>query len=101
MDIVSPSQIHSIGGKWYILVIVNDYSRYSWIFFLESKDQVFEHFRLLALKLNNEHPNCLKVIRSDNETEFRNTSFNEFCIDHGIDQQFSAPRVSQQNRVME
>jgi hypothetical protein len=46
---------------------------------LESKDQVFEHFRLLALRLNNEHPNCLKVIRSDNGTEFRNASFDEFC----------------------
>jgi hypothetical protein len=68
---------------------------------LESKDQVFEHFRLLALRLNNEHPIYLKTIRSDNETEFRNTSFDEFCLEHGIDQQFSAPRIPQQNGVME
>jgi hypothetical protein len=68
---------------------------------LESKDQVFEHFRLLALRLNNEHPNCLKAIRSDNETEFRNTSFDGFCLEHGIKQQFSAPRFPQQNRVVE
>jgi transposase InsO family protein len=95
MDTVGPSRVHSMGGKWYILVIVNDYSRYSCVFFLESKDQVFEHFRLLALRLNNEHPNCLKVIRSDNETEFRNVSFDEFCLEHSIDQQFSAPRNPQ------
>jgi hypothetical protein len=68
---------------------------------LESKDQVFEHFRLLALRLNNEHPNCLKAIRSDNGTEFRNASFEEFCHEHGIDQQFSATRVPQRNGVME
>jgi hypothetical protein len=68
---------------------------------LESKDQVFEHFRLLALRLNNEHPNCLKVIHSDNETLFRNTSFDEFCLEHEIDQQFSAPCVPQQNGVVE
>jgi transposase InsO family protein len=68
---------------------------------LESKDQVFEHFRLLALRLNNEHPNYLKAIHSDNETEFRNVSFDEFCHEHGIDQQFSTPRVPQQNRVVE
>jgi transposase InsO family protein len=43
----------------------------------------------------------LKVIHSDNGTEFRNASFDEFCHKHGIDQQFSAPRVSQQNGVME
>jgi transposase InsO family protein len=65
-----------------------------------SKDEVFEHFRVLALRLNNEHPNCLKVIRSDNETEFRNASFDEFCLEDGIDQQFSTPRIPQQNRVM-
>jgi hypothetical protein len=37
------------------------------------------------LRLNNEHLNCLKVIRSDNETEFRNASFDEFCLEHEID----------------
>jgi hypothetical protein len=64
-------------------------------FFLESKIEVFEHFQSLALRLKNEHPNCLKAIRSDNETEFRNAYFDEFCLEHGIDQQFSAPRVPQ------
>jgi hypothetical protein len=101
MDIIGPSRVCSIGGKWYVSVIIDDYSRYFWVFFLESKDQVFEHFQLLALKLNNEHPNCLKAIHSDNGTEFRNTSFDEFCLEHGIDQQFSAPRVPQQNGVGE
>jgi hypothetical protein len=44
IDTVDPSWVHSIGGKWYILIIVDDYSCYSWVFFLESKDEVFEHF---------------------------------------------------------
>jgi transposase InsO family protein len=95
MDTVGPSRVCSMRDKWYILVIIDDYSRYSWVFFLESKDQVFEHFRLLALRLNNEHLNCLKVIHSDNGTEFRNTSFDEFCIEHGINQQFSTPHIPQ------
>jgi transposase InsO family protein len=95
IDTVSPSRVRSMGGKWYVLVIVDDYSRYSWVFFLESKDQVFEHFQLLALRLNNAHPNCLKVIHCDNETEVRNASFDEFCLEHGIDQQFFTPRVPQ------
>jgi transposase InsO family protein len=101
MDTVGPSRVRSIEGKWYILVIVDDYSCYFWVIFLESKDKIFKHFRLLALRLNNEYPNCLKVIHSDNGTEFRNASFDEFCLEHGIDQQFSAPRVSQQNGVVE
>jgi transposase InsO family protein len=90
MDTVGPSWVRSMGGKWYVLVIVDDYSRYSSVFFLESKDQVFEHFRLLALRLNNEHLNCLKAIHSDNGTEFRNASFDGFCLEYGIEQQFSA-----------
>jgi hypothetical protein len=65
---------------------VDDYSSYSWIFFLESKYESFEHFWSLALRLNTEHPNCLKAIRSDNETEFRNASFDQFCLEHGVDQ---------------
>jgi transposase InsO family protein len=62
---------------------------------------VFEHFRSLALRLNNEHPNYFKAIRSNNETKFRNASFDQFCLEHGIDQQFFVPRVPQQNGVVE
>jgi hypothetical protein len=55
----------------------------------------------LALRLNNEHPNYLKVICSDNVTEFRNASFDQFCLEHGVDQQFFGPCVPQQNGVVE
>jgi hypothetical protein len=75
MDTVDPSRVCSMGGKWYVLVIVDDYSRYYWVFFLESKDEVFDHFRSLVLRLNNEHSNCFKAIRGDNGIEFRNVSF--------------------------
>jgi hypothetical protein len=101
MDTVNPSQVRSMGGKWYVLVIIDDYSCYSWVFFLESNDEVFEHFQSLALRLNNEHPNCLKAIRSDNGTEFKNASFDQFCLEHGVDQQFSVSCVPQCNGVVE
>jgi hypothetical protein len=44
LDTIGPSWVHSMCGKWYVLVIVDDYSHYSWIFFLESKYEVFEYF---------------------------------------------------------
>jgi hypothetical protein len=104
INIVGPSRVRSMRGKWYVLVIVDDYSRYSWVLFLESKDEVFEHFWILALSLNNGHYNCLKAIRSDNGTEFRNASFDQFYHEHGVNQQFSAPRVptvvEQKNRTL-
>jgi transposase InsO family protein len=43
----------------------------------------------------------LKAIYSNNETEFRNVSFDEFCLEHDIDQQFSTPCVPQQNGIVE
>jgi transposase InsO family protein len=101
MDTIGPYRVRSMGGKWYVLVIIDDYSHYSWVFFLESKDEVFEHFWSLASRLNNDHPNCLKAIRSDNGIEFKNASFDEFHLEHGIDQQIFAPRIPQQNGVVE
>jgi transposase InsO family protein len=95
IDTIGPSQVCSKGGKWYVLDIVDDYSRYSWVFLLESKDEVFEHYWSLPLRFNNEHPNYLKAIHSDNGIKFRNASFDQFCLEHGIDQQFSALRVPQ------
>jgi hypothetical protein len=62
---------------------------------------MFEHFRSLALRLNNKHPNCLKVICRDNGTEFRNASFDEFCPEHVINQQFSASCIPQLNGVVQ
>jgi transposase InsO family protein len=55
---------------------------------------VFDYFRSLALRLKNEHPSYLKTIHSDNGTEFRNAYFDQFCLEHGVDQQFSAPACS-------
>jgi IS30 family transposase len=80
------------GGKWYVVVIVDDYSRYSWVFFLKSKDEAFDHFQSLALRMNNEHPNCLKAIHNDNGTEFRNTTFNYFALSMALISSF-LPRV--------
>jgi hypothetical protein len=68
LDIIGPSWVCSMGSKWYVLVIVDD--------------------TLITLRFsswNNEHPNYLKAIHSDNETVFRNANFNQFCLEHGID----------------
>jgi hypothetical protein len=100
MDTVGSSRVCSMGSKWYVLIIIDDYSRYSWVFFFECKDEVFENFWSLAFWLNNENSNCLKAIHSDNGTEFRNYSFDQFCLEHVVDQQFSTPRVPQHKGVV-
>lgn len=86
MDIVAPARVCSVGGKWYVLVIVDDFSRYSWVYFLETKDEVFGLVRDMILRLKNEQPyDPIRAIRSDNGTELKNARFEAFCRDHGLE----------------
>ena len=66
-----------------------------------SKDEVFLHFCSLALILFKELPGALKAICSDNGIEFKTYLFDAFYLEHGFEHQFSAPRVSQQNGMVE
>nr|ABF96861.1 retrotransposon protein, putative, Ty1-copia subclass [Oryza sativa Japonica Group] len=101
MDTVGPARVQSVGGKWYVLVIVDDFSRYSWLFFMATKDEAFQHFRGLFLRLELEFPGSLKRIRSDNGGEFKNASFEQFCNERGLEHEFSSPHVPQQKGVVE
>ena len=85
MDTVGPSRVRSASEKWYALIIVDNYSRYSQVFFLVSKDEVFSHFQSLALKLFKELPSALNAIRSDNGIKFKNYLFDAFCLEHDIE----------------
>nr|AAT76321.1 putative integrase [Oryza sativa Japonica Group]ABF97341.1 retrotransposon protein, putative, unclassified [Oryza sativa Japonica Group] len=101
IDTVGPARVQSIGGKWYVLVIVDNFSRYSWVFFMATKDEAFQHFRGLFLRLDLEFPGSLKRIRSDNGGELKIASFEQFCNKRGLEHEFSSPRVPQQNGVVE
>jgi transposase InsO family protein len=91
MDLVGPAHARYAGGKWYVLVVVDDYSRYAWVFFLKEKGETFGFVRDLVLRLRNErHGDAIRAIRSDNGSEFRNTRFETFCHDLGLEHQFSS-----------
>jgi hypothetical protein len=69
MDTVGPARDCSFGWKWYVLVVVYDFSHYSWVFFMAVKDEALTHARDLILRLQNEFPkNAMRVIHSDNGT---------------------------------
>jgi hypothetical protein len=102
MDLVGPARVRSAGGKWYVLVVVDDYSRYVWVFFLEEKGETFGFVRDLVLRLRNErHEEAIRAIRSDNGSELRNSRFETFCHDLGLEHQFSSPYKPPQNGVVE
>ncbi|WVZ64068.1 hypothetical protein U9M48_013638 [Paspalum notatum var. saurae] len=101
MDTVGPTWVASVSGKWYVLVVVDDFSRFSWVFFMESKDEAFGFLRDLVLRLRNESHKAIRAIRSDNGGEFRNSRFENFCRDLGLEHQFSSPYTPPQNGVVE
>ena len=102
MDLFGPSAIQSYGGNFYTLVIVDDYSRYTWTKFLKSKNEAFEQFEILSKKIQNQSGNCIVSIRTDHGREFDNEiQFGEFCNKNGITHNFTAPRTSQSNGVVE
>ena len=72
MDTVGPAQVASVSGKWSVLVVVDDFSRFSWVFFMEFKDEAFGFVRDLVLRLKNKSHKAMRAIRSDNGGEFRN-----------------------------
>jgi len=96
MDTVS-SLDSSIYGNKYFLSILDDYTRYGWVFFMNSKAEVFNIFRKWYKKVTNIFNKNIKYIRTDNGTEFTNNNFRKFCEENGIEQQFSIPYNPQQN----
>jgi transposase InsO family protein len=80
----------SIGGNSYCLVIVDDYSRFTWVYFLHDKSNVFETFKSFAILAQNEFEFDIKKVRSDNGSEFKNARIDAYCDDKGIKHEFSS-----------
>lgn len=91
IDIMGPFKTESLDGKRYILVVVDDYSSFTWINLLRDKYEIFDHVRSLCKRIQNEKSSFIIMIRSDHGKEFENSFFENFCLEEGIHQEFSAP----------
>ena len=104
MDLMGPMHVESIGGKRYVFVCVDDFSRYCWVDFLREKSDTFQVFETLCTRLRREK-GCkigkIVRIRSDHGREFENAIFAQYCDKEGIAHEFSAPITPQQNGVVE
>nr|GEZ11131.1 ribonuclease H-like domain-containing protein [Tanacetum cinerariifolium] len=76
-----------------------DYSRFTWMFFLATKDETSLILKTLITGLENQLSFKVKVIRSDNGTEFKNSDLNQFCGMKGIKREFNVSRTPQQNGI--
>ncbi|GJT45535.1 putative ribonuclease H-like domain-containing protein [Tanacetum coccineum] len=101
MDLCGPMRVASINGKKYILVIVDDFSRYTWVYFLRSKDETPEIIKKFIAQAQLNYKAKVCKIRTDNGTELKNTSLKAHYEKLGIMQQFSIARTPQQNGVVE
>jgi transposase InsO family protein len=90
MDLFGPSTYTSIGGNKYGFVIVDDFTRYTWVFFLVDKSDTFATFKTFVKRIHNEFETTIKKVRSDNGSEFKDTRIDELCDEFGIRHQFSA-----------
>ncbi|GJW66203.1 retrovirus-related pol polyprotein from transposon TNT 1-94 [Tanacetum coccineum] len=101
MDLCGPMRVASINGKKYILVIVDDFSRYTWVYFLRSKDETPEIIKKFIAQAQLNYKAKVCKIRTDNGTEFKNATLKAHYEKLGIMQQFSIARTPQQNGVVE
>ncbi|GKC59855.1 putative ribonuclease H-like domain-containing protein, partial [Tanacetum coccineum] len=101
MDLFGPTFVKSIMGKMYCLVVTNDYSKFSWVFFLAKKDETSAILKNFITGIENQLNHKVKIIRCDNRTEFKNYEMNRFCGIKGIKREFSNARTPQQNKVAE
>ncbi|KAK1665796.1 hypothetical protein QYE76_053955, partial [Lolium multiflorum] len=101
VDLFGPVTHASLGAKKHCLVIVDDYSRYTWVYFLKTKDETQQIFIDFATEVQRQHNLLIMAIRSDNGSEFKNYTLNDFLSDEGIRHQYSTYHTPQQNGVAE
>nr|GEU85495.1 reverse transcriptase domain-containing protein [Tanacetum cinerariifolium] len=101
IDLFRPTFVKSLNKKSHCLAITDDYSRFTWVFFLAIKDETSLILKTFVTGLKNQLSLKMKVIRSDNGTEFKNSDLNQFCGLKGIEREFSVPRTPQQNGIAE
>nr|GEU66710.1 hypothetical protein [Tanacetum cinerariifolium] len=101
MDLCGPMRVASINGKRYVLVIVDDYSRYTWTHFLMSKDEtpkvLIDFLRLVQRGLHAQ----VRIVRIDKGTKFLNKTLHAYFASEGINHQTSVSRTPKQNGVVE
>jgi hypothetical protein len=101
MDLCGPSRQEGIGKENYFMLIIDYYSRLTWVAFLKEKVEAFEKFKIFKALTETQIGKKLKPIRSDRGGEFMSSDFKEFCDKHEIKREYTILRTLQQNGVVE
>nr|GFB94336.1 putative ribonuclease H-like domain-containing protein [Tanacetum cinerariifolium] len=101
MDLFGPTFVKSLNKKSYCLFVTDDYSRFTWVFFLATKDETSPILKTFITGIENQLSLKVKIIRSVNGTEFKNNNLNQFYGMKGIKREFSVFRIPQENGIAE
>nr|GFC72263.1 putative ribonuclease H-like domain-containing protein [Tanacetum cinerariifolium] len=101
MDLFGPTFVSSLNHKWYCLVVTDDFSMFTWTFFLRTKDETSSILRNFITEMENLKDHKVKIIKCDNGREFKNKEINELYTIKVIKREFSNARTPQQNEVAE
>ncbi|GJU64788.1 retrovirus-related pol polyprotein from transposon TNT 1-94 [Tanacetum coccineum] len=89
------------GGNRYFITFIDDYSRYTYVYLLKSKDQAFKTFKIYKAEVENQRGKQIQILRSDRGGEYFSTKFSSYCESQGLIHQRTAPYTPQQNGVAE
>lgn len=84
VDLCGPMQSNSLGGNRYFMLLIDDYSRMSWVYFLQSMSEAFEQFKNFQAMVERQSGCKLKVLRTDRGGEFTSNEFKQYCARSGI-----------------
>jgi transposase InsO family protein len=100
-DVMGPFPEPSINKYRYVLTFIDDYSRFTWVYFLTLKSQVFQYFKEFKALVENQSEGRIKILHSDNGGEYVNKYMQQLCSEAGIEIQHTVPYTPQQNDVAE
>jgi transposase InsO family protein len=100
-DLCGPFSVESFEGNKYMLLFIDDFSRMIFAYFIKSKDEVFDKFIEFKAFVEKQTDRKIKILRSDNGTEYVNYKFQNFLKCEGIQHQTSIPRTPEQNGLAE
>eukprot|EP01018_Ginkgo_biloba_P013209 Gb_00777 [translate_table: standard] len=100
-DLCAPVRTQSIGNANYFMLLIDDCSRKTWVYFLKENLEDFKFFTEFKTMIENESGYRIQRLRSDNGGEFISNEFKDFCKKNGIRRQLTTPYTPQQNGVVE
>ncbi|KAD5802841.1 hypothetical protein E3N88_14201 [Mikania micrantha] len=100
-DLCGPMQVPSLGGSYYDLLLIDDYTRMNWVHFIKHKSEAFYQFERFKALVERESNCYIKVLRTDRGGEFCSSEFNQYCDKWGIRRELTIPYTPEHNGVVE